>query len=75
MTKLRKGDLLVTKRGRDCETEKVWGSGVVLEHKELTYPTAYLVFWFKHGRSMVLEEEVLLEEFEVVRDEKERKST
>lgn len=60
---VKKGDLLVP---TTSTAKSTWGSGIVIEPCLLNFPPAHYVYWFGHKRNILIEQEVLDENFEIV---------
>ena len=60
---MKKGDLLFP---TSDNAKKTWGRGIIVEEEVLKWPTSHLVFWFSHGRSILIEEEIALEQFDII---------
>lgn len=63
MNIISKGDLLVP---RTEDAKKVWGKGIVDTPMLLDFPPAHYVFWIGHKRNIVIEESIIMENFDVI---------
>jgi hypothetical protein len=63
MKTIRKGDLLIP---RSEDAKKIWGKGVVDTPMVLDCPPAHCVFWFGYKRNTVIEESIIMENFDVI---------
>ena len=63
MKTISKGDLLIP---RTEDAKRTWGKGVVDTPMMLDYPPAHYVFWFGHKRNIVIEESIIMENFDVI---------
>lgn len=66
MKAISKGDLLIP---RTEDAKRTWGKGVVDTPMMLDFPPAHYVFWFGHKRSIVIEESIILENFDVIQQQ------
>lgn len=67
---MKKGNLLIP---ISEDAKKIWGKGIVTEPYKLQWPDAHLVYWFGHNREIVIEQEIIENNFEIVQAQEQDK--